>query len=190
MTLCSSVVRHVAVSTFVLNNWNETHRTERFVSTHVLYNWTRGLSNDVMFQRRSSGCCEHTCLEQLERSASHRTFREHTCLVKLERGLSNDVMFQRRSSGCCEHTFQLSKTSVRQVAVITLVLNNWNEAHRTERFVSIHVLYNWKEDCAMTSCSSVVRQVAVSTLVLDNWKEAHRTERFVSTHAMYIWKED
>ena len=34
----------------------------------------------------------------------------------------------------------------RQVVASTLVLNNWNEAHRTERFVSIHVLYNWKED--------------------------------------------
>ena len=39
MTSCSSVVRQDAVSTLVLNNWNEAHRTERFVSTHVLYNW-------------------------------------------------------------------------------------------------------------------------------------------------------
>ena len=36
MTLCSSVVRQDAVSTPVSNNWKEAHRTERFVSTHVL----------------------------------------------------------------------------------------------------------------------------------------------------------
>ena len=39
MTSCSSVVRRVVVSTFVLDKWKEAHRTERFVSTHVLYNW-------------------------------------------------------------------------------------------------------------------------------------------------------
>ena len=80
MTSCSSVVRQAAVSTIVLNNWKKaSYPTFREHTCLVLLK--RGLSNDVMFQRRSSGCCEHTCLEQLERSASYRTFREHTCLV-------------------------------------------------------------------------------------------------------------
>ena len=39
MTSCSSVVRQVAVCALVLDKWNEAHRTGRFVSTCVLYNW-------------------------------------------------------------------------------------------------------------------------------------------------------